>query len=223
MTTEELILERLDRMEEQLGTLVKSQRRADELRQDLTPLVGSAFRHLMEELGEVEFGFQLEDLYALMKQSLRSIRSLTYALKQLHTLIDLWQTTEPLLKSTVPALIDYMDGLEQRGVFRTYSAMLEVRAKVASQYGPEEISAMGDGFVILLSILKQLSHPEIVRFIGRLMEIPLEIKPEECKPIGPLGALSGLADPEAKRGLGVMLELLKGLGRVKIESGLKPA
>ena len=79
MTTEELILERLDQMEEQLGTLVKSQRRADELRQDLTPLVGSTFRHLMEELGEVEFGFQLEDLYALLKQSLRSIRSFTYA------------------------------------------------------------------------------------------------------------------------------------------------
>jgi uncharacterized protein YjgD (DUF1641 family) len=220
MTTEEMILDRLDRMEEQLGVLVKSQRRADELKQDLTPLMGSAFRHLMEEMGEVEFGFQLEDLYALVKQSLRSIRSLTYALKQLQNLIDLWQTVEPLLKSTVPNLIDYLDGLEQQGVFRTYTAMLEIRAKVAAQYGPEEITAMGDGFVILLSILKQLSHPEIVRFIGRLMEIPLEIKPEECKPTGPLGMVAGLADPEAKRGLGVMLELLKGLGRVKIESSL---
>ena len=220
MTTEELILERLDRMEEQLGVLVKSQRRADELRQDLTPLVGSVFRQMMEELGEVEFGFQLEDLYALMKQSLRSIRSLTYALKQMQNLIDLWQTMEPLLKSTVPTLIDTFDDLERRGVFRTYAAMLEVRAKVAAKYGPEEIGAMGDGFVILLSILKQLSHPEIVRFISRLMEIPLEIKPEECKPIGPLGALTGLADPEAKRGLGVMLELLKGLGRVKLEASL---
>jgi uncharacterized protein YjgD (DUF1641 family) len=220
MTREELILERLNRMEEQLGVLVKSQRRADELKQDLTPLVGSVFRHMMEELGEVEFGFQLEDLYALMKQGLRSIRSLTYALKQMQNLIDLWQTTEPLLKSTVPNLIDYFDNLERRGVFRTYTAMLEVRAKVAAKYGHDEIAAMGDGFVILLSILKQLSHPEIVRFIGRLMEIPLEIKPEECKPTGPLGVIAGLSGPEAKRGLGVMLELLKGLGRVKIEARL---
>ncbi len=220
MTTEKLILERLNRMEEQLGVLVKSQRRADELKQDLAPLVGSVFRHMMEELGEVEFGFQLEDLYALMKQGLRSIRTLTYALKQMQNLIDLWQTTEPLLKSTVPNLIDYFDNLERRGVFRTYTAMLEVRAKVAAKYGHDEIAAMGDGFVILLSILKQLSHPEIVRFIGRLMEIPLEIKPEECKPTGPLGVIAGLSDPEAKRGLGVMLELLKGLGRVKIEASL---
>jgi hypothetical protein len=37
-----------------------------------------------------------------------------------------------------------MDGLERKGVFRTYKAMLEVRAKVAAQYGPETIAAMGD-------------------------------------------------------------------------------
>jgi hypothetical protein len=75
MTAEELILARLDKMEEQLGMLVKSQQSTDELKEDLKPLVGGAFRHLMEEFGEMEFGFQLEDLYALVKQGLRSIRS----------------------------------------------------------------------------------------------------------------------------------------------------
>jgi len=215
MTTEELVLERLDKMEEQLGELVKSQRSMQELKNDLTPLVGTAFRHLMEEMGEVEFGFQLEDFFALMKQSLRSIRSLTYVLKQLQNLIDLWQTMEPLLKSSVPNLINYMDGLEQRGVFRTYTAMLEVRAKVAANYGPEEIAAMGDGFVMLLSLLKKLSQPEVMQFIERFTDIPLELELEKSKPVGPLSLLAGLRQEEVKQGLGVMLELIKGLGTVK--------
>lgn len=215
MTTEELVLERLDKMEEQLGELVRSQRSMQELKNDLTPLVGTAFRHLMEELGEVEFGFQLEDFYALLKQSLRSIRSLTYLLQQLQNLIDLWQTMEPLLKSSVPNLINYMDGLEQRGVFRTYTAMLEVRAKVAANYGPEEIAAMGDGFVMLLSLLKKLSQPEVMQFIERFTDIPLELELEKSKPVGPLGLVTGLQNEEVKQGLGVMLELIKGLGTVK--------
>ncbi len=215
MTTEELVLERLDKMEEHLGELVKSQRSMQELKNDLTPLVGTAFRHLMEEMGEVEFGFQLEDFFALMKQSLRSIRSLTYVLKQLQNLIDLWQTMEPLLKSSVPNLINYMDGLEQRGVFRTYTAMLEVRAKVAANYGPEEIAAMGDGFVMLLSLLKKLSQPEVMQFIERFTDIPLELELEKSKPVGPLSLLAGLRQEEVKQGLGVMLELIKGLGTVK--------
>jgi uncharacterized protein YjgD (DUF1641 family) len=216
MTTEELILARLDKMEEQLGTLSKSRRSMEELKDDLTPLVGGAFHILMRELGEVEFGFQLEDLFALLKQGLRSIRSLTYALEQLENIIDFWQTMEPLLKSSVPNLIDYFDRLEQRGVFRTYAAMLEVRAKVATHYGPEEIAAMGDGFVALLSLLQVLSHPEIIRIIKRLRDISLELNIEEVKPVGPLGMVAGLASQDGKQGMGVMLELIRGLGKAKI-------
>jgi uncharacterized protein YjgD (DUF1641 family) len=216
MTTEELILARLDKMEEQLGMLTKSRRSMEELKEDLTPLVGGAFHILMKELGEVEFGFQLEDLFALLKQSLRSIRNLTYALEQLQNIIDLWQTMEPLLKSSVPNLIDYFDRLEQRGVFRTYAAMLEVRAKVATHYGAEEIAAMGDGFVALLSLLQVLSHPEIIKIIKRLRDISLELNIEEVKPVGPLGMVAGLASQDGKQGMGVMLELLRGLGKAKM-------
>ena len=215
MTTEELLLARLDKMEEQLGTLIQSQRSMDELKQDLTPLVGGVFRILMQELGEVEFGFQLEDLFALLKQSLRSIRSLTYALEQLKNIMDFWQTLEPLLKSSVPNLIDYFDRLEQRGVFRTYAAMLEVRAKVATHYGPEEIATMGDGFVALLSLLQLLSQPEIISFIERLMDISRELNIEEVKPVGLLGIVAGLASEDGKQGMGVMLELIRGLGKAK--------
>jgi hypothetical protein len=216
MTTEELILAKLDKMEEQLGTLARSQRSMEELKEDLAPLVGGTFRLLMQELGEVEFGFQLEDLFALLKQSLRSIRSLTYALEQLKNLIDLWQTLEPLLKSSVPNLIDYFDRLEQRGVFRTYAAMLEVRAKVATHYQPEEIAAMGDGFVALLSLLQVLSHPEIIRFIKRLRDISLDTNLQEVKPVGPLGLVAGLASQDGRQGMGVMLELIQGLGKAKV-------
>ena len=121
----------------------------------------------------VEAGFQLEDFFDLVKRGMRSIRNLTQALETMENLFDLWGAMEPMLKSTVPNLINYMDNLEQKGVFRTYSAMLEVRAKVAQHYPSEEITAMGDGFVVLLSLLKKLSKPEMIDFINRLMELPL--------------------------------------------------
>jgi uncharacterized protein YjgD (DUF1641 family) len=214
MTDSELILERLGRIEGELTTLRKANESSAELRKDLAPLINSAFRILMEELGEVEFGFQLEDFFALLKRGLRSIRNITYALEQLDSFMGFWNATEPMLKSSVPNLIDYLDKLERRGVFRTYAAMLEVRAKVAAAYGPEEIAAMGDGFVLLLSILKKLSDPETVRFISRLLDIPAELHLEETRPLGPLGALHVLTSPEARQGLAVMLELTKAVGKL---------
>ncbi|MDH3828836.1 MAG: hypothetical protein OET21_15545, partial [Desulfobacterales bacterium] len=83
MTTEEQILERLDRIEAQLAPVSASARGLNELREDLIPLSGQAFRLLIRELEDVESGFQLEDLLGLMKRSLRSVKHLQFCLEQL--------------------------------------------------------------------------------------------------------------------------------------------
>lgn len=211
---EDLLLERLERMEEQLTTLVRAQQSLAELKSDLSPLVNSAVKIMIDELGMVESGFQLEDLWDLLKRGLRSVRNITYALEQLENIVDLWNSVEPMLKSTVPNFIKYMDGLEQKGVFRTYAAMLEVRAKVAQHYPAEEISAMGDSFVLLLSMLKKLSSPQMIDFMNRILEIPMELNLQGAKPMGPFGMLSAMGSKEARQGLGVAMELTKALGKL---------
>lgn len=211
---EDLLLERLDRMEGQLQTLVQAQQSLAELKNDIAPLVNSAFKIVLDELGTVEAGFELEDLFALLKQGLRSIRNLTQALEMLENVFELWNSLEPLLKSSVPNLINYMDNLERKGVFRTYAAMLEVRAKVAAHYDAEEIAAMSDAFVLLLSMLKKLSDPQMIDFINRVLELPLAVRLEEAKPMGPLGVLSAMGNKETRQGLGVAVELTKALGKL---------
>ncbi len=218
---EDLILERLERMEGNINMLARAQASRDELREDLTPIIGQTFRILMQELGEVETGFQLEDLFVMLKRTLRSMRNIAYALESMENLIEMWQCMEPLLKSTVPNLINYFDHLERRGVFRTYAAMLDVRAKVAAAYKTEEIAAMGEGFVSILGVLKKLSNPDMVEFLNRVMDIPLELDLKEIKPVGPLGLLSSLKSKETREGIAVMLELTKALGKLKGNGGQK--
>jgi len=99
MTTEEQILERPDRIEAQLAPVSASAKGLNELREDLIPLSGQAFRLLIRELEDVESGFQLEDLLALMKRFLRSVKHLQYGLEQLENIVDFVLTIEPLLKS----------------------------------------------------------------------------------------------------------------------------
>ncbi len=216
-STEQMLLERLDRMEEQLQTLVRAQQGLAELKNDISPLLNSAVKIVIDELGMVEAGFQLEDFFNLLKRGLRSIRNLTQALEMLENLFDLWNAMEPMLKSTVPNLINYLDTLEQSGVFRTYSAMLDVRAKVAQHYPSEEIAARGDGFVVLLSLLKKLSHPEMIGFINKLMDLPLWVNLQAAKPVGAMGMLSAMGKKETRQGLGVALELTKALGKLKAD------
>jgi uncharacterized protein YjgD (DUF1641 family) len=65
---------------------------------------------------------------------------------------------------------------------------------------------MGEGFVLILGILKKLSQPEIVQFLNRLLDLPQELHLEEAQPLGPLGALAALVQEETRQGIGVMLQ-----------------
>jgi uncharacterized protein YjgD (DUF1641 family) len=164
---------------------------------------------------EVEIGFQLEDFFDLIKRLLPRLKYLTWSLEQLENLVDWWTDMEPLLKLAVPKIIDYLDDLEQKGIFRINAAVLEMFGKIAANYSPEDIDAMGDGFVRMHGVVKKLSNPDLIQFLEKVIDIPLAINLEEAKPAGPVGLLWRLRSQESREGLGVMVELTKALGKLK--------
>ncbi len=215
MTNEEQILERLDRIEAQLAPVSASARGLNELKEDLIPLSGQAFRLLIRELEDVESGFQLEDLLALMKRSLRSVKHMKFALEQLENIVDFVLTIEPLLKSSVPQLINYLDDLEQRGVLRIIQSTLDVRAKVAASYSPEDVDQIGDGLVALLGLAQKFGDPRAQAFLQQMVTLPSKVDLDKAKPVGPFGMLGALFSKEARQGLGVLMELTKAMGSLK--------
>jgi uncharacterized protein YjgD (DUF1641 family) len=215
MTNEELILERLDRIESQLAPITQTASGIKELREDLIPLSGQAFRLLIRELEDVESSFQLEDLMTLLKRSLRSVKDIIFALDQMENIVDFVTTIEPLLKSAVPQIINYLDDLEQRGVLRVITAMLDVRAKIAAAYSPEDIDQIGDGAVVALGLAKKLSDPKAAEFLEKLAGLPSKIDLADAKPVGPIGMLSALSGKQAREGLGVLIQLTKAMGELK--------
>jgi len=215
MTNEELILERLDRIESQLAPITQTASGIKELREDLIPLSGQAFRLFVRELEDVESSFQLEDLMALLKRSLRSVKHIIFTLEQLENMVDFVTTIEPLLKSAVPQAINYLDDLEQRGVLRIITSMLDVRAKIAAAYSPEDIDQIGDGAVVALGLAKKLSDPRAAEFLEKVAELPSKVDLAGAKPVGPFGMLSALSSKEAREGLGVLMQLTKAMGELK--------
>ena len=185
------------------------------MREDLIPLSGQAFRLLIRELEDVESGFQLEDLMTLLKRSLRSVKHIIFALEQMENIVDFVTTIEPLLKSSVPQIINYLDDLEQRGILRIISSTLDVRAKIAEAYSAEDIDQIGDGAVAALGLAKKLSDPKAAEFLEKIAALPSKIDLSDAKPVGPFGMLSALSSKEAREGLGVLMQLTKAMGELK--------
>lgn len=215
MTNEELILQRLDALEAKIDPIIKQANRWGEFADDLVPLQQQAVNLLIQHLQEIEAGFQLEDLFTLIKQSARSIKNLMFAIKAMDNIIEFVTDIEPLLKSAVPKAIEHLDELERKGVFRILRAMMDVRAKVAAEYDGDDIDQISDGLVAMLRLGKRMSDPGTLAFLEKAVAIPAEVDLDNTKSIGPFGMLSAGFNSEVKEGLGVMIALTKAMGRMK--------
>lgn len=198
MSNDDQILERLARLEEkldrltagqeQLSPVIRSYDNLTDLGRDLSLLMGPTVNLMTEELAEVETGFQLEDSFRLLKQLLLNMKNLAWSLEQLENAIDWWHDMEPLLKIAVPHLIDKLDDLEQKGIFRINKAILNMYAKIASTYTTEDVEVIGDGFVRMHGIVKKFADPVVIKSIEAIVDMYAKLasvyKPEDIESIG---------------------------------------
>ncbi len=215
MNNEKLILKRLDHLENQIAPVAESARSIRELRDELEPRLNEAVQALIVELADVEADFQIEDLLYLMKKSMRNVRNFTFALEQLKNIIDFALTVEPLLKTTVPEIIKYFNNLEQKGIFNLLPVMLKVTEKLGQSYTAEELEQLGGSLVDLLGIVSKLTTPEAMALLEKAAELPSKVDLSQAKPVGFWGLMGRMGDEEIKKGMGVLMELTKGLATLK--------
>ena len=215
MNNDQAIMEQLDHLGQEIAVLTDSARSLRELRDDLSPRVNEAVKVLISELAEMEADVQFEDMALLLKNLMRNVRNLNWSVDQLKNLIDFLRTVEPLLKSAVPQAIYVLDQLEQQGVFRVLSTMLGVVQRVADTYTPEDMEQIGNGLVALVGVAKKLTTPEALSLLDKVAEVPAAVDLSQAKGVGPIGMLFALGNSEVKQGMGVVLELTKGLSRLK--------
>jgi len=215
MNDERLILQQLDHMGKEISSISDSARSLQELREEITPRVNELVAVLIKELAEVEADCTLEDVAYLLKNALRSVRNMNWSLDQLKSLIDFLRSVEPLLKSSVPQSIYLLDQLQQQGIFQIISAMFAVMQKIAQTYTPADFEQIGEGLVRLVGVAKKLTSPNALNLLDKAADIPAKLDLSRAKPVGVFGAAFAMRNPEVKQGMGVLLEITKGLVLLK--------
>ena len=83
--------------------------------------------------------------------------------------------------------------------------------KIGSSYSPEQLQQIGDGLVRLVGVLHKLLAPETLDLLDKVAELPMHADVAGAKPVGLWGLVGALSDPKLKAGVGVALELTRGL------------
>lgn len=117
----------------------------------------------------------------------------------------------PLAKEVMKSATQTLDGLEKDGTLAVGRELLEVGKKVLRHYRAEDVRALGDAITSILDTVRAVTQPEVLAIAAEASEVLQH--PEAAKPVGVFGLMRATRQEEVGRGLGVMLEVMKRVGR----------
>ncbi len=205
-----LLMARLDRIEEHLA---EQRRRADELeelKRDLIPIGNQMFKLAIDELAEIGSEFTAEDLFFLLKRLLRDTHLLLKALDQLESIMGLAEEMNRLMRPMFNTAVEELDRLEREGYFTFAREGWGIIERIVTEFTEEDVRALADNVVFILNTVRNMTQPEIMALANQSVEALREAPADENASL--LTMLREMRDPKVRKGLSRMLNLLKALG-----------
>jgi uncharacterized protein YjgD (DUF1641 family) len=191
----------------------------DDLRLDVTPLLGQAMATVSTELEDVQEFVSAEDLIRVVKRLLRNTRRIEESLQRFESAMEFLDDAGTLTDEAFIKALRLLEELEQRGYFEFARAGLGVVDRVVTGFSEEDVEQLRENVVLILQTVKEMTQPEIMAVAYRMIEAihaqqeRMEAEPD--KPPSTWALLKRLTDPEVRRGLGRALTTLSAVSNVE--------
>jgi uncharacterized protein YjgD (DUF1641 family) len=222
----EVLEEKIDALTAQVARIADEAREQrlrreawDELRLDVTPLMGQAMATVSAELEDVQEFVSAEDLIRVFKRLLRNTKRIEESLERFESAMEFLDDAGTLTDEAFIKALALLEELEQRGYFEFAKAGLGVVDRVVTGFSEEDVEQLGDNVVLILQTVKEMTQPEIMAVAYRMIEAihaqqeRMEAEPDE--PPSTWSLIRRLTDPEVRRGLGRALSTLSAVSNVE--------
>ncbi len=206
-------------LSEQAQVAERQRQERAELIRDLTPIANQAFEMTIDQLEEVQEYVDLSDLLRLFKRLLRNGRNIEKMLDQLESLSELVETMSPMANEMFCKVVTSMDELDRKGYFALARGGKRLLDRVAGSLSEEDIDQMGNSVTPLLEVVKDIARPEVSNLARNTM-IAIEQEVQKPVDVSYLGLLRQMRDPDVRRGIALMLRVMRGIGLQASGNGL---
>lgn len=117
----------------------------------------------------------------------------------------------PILKEVMATATDRLDHFEKKGYFAFGKEALGLVDRVVEGFSPDDVKQLGDAVVGILDTVRALTQPDVLAVAGEVSQVLAHA--DETKPIGIVGMMRATRNDDVQRGMAVMMELLKHVGR----------
>ena len=210
-----LLHEKIDTLSEQVAVLTaqadiqqRRQQEFDELKADMIPIFNHMVKLSIDELAEIGYEFQVEDLAYLLKRVLRNTPLILTMFDRFEAIMGIADEAEQLGKQVFNYTILELDRLEREGYFGFAREGLTIFQKVVNEFSEEDVRALGDNIVTILTTLRKMTQPEIMALANNAVGAIQEDIPGSQK-VSTWTLLRELGNPKVRRGMVRMINLLK--------------
>lgn len=135
-----------------------------------------------------------------------------------HYLVERQRKTEELLEDMTPILRAMMasatgrlETLEKKGYFELGRELVAVGERVAEGFTPDDVRQLGGAIVDILETVRELTQPEVLKVAAEGAAVLQNA--QEAQPIGLVGMVRATGDHDVQKGMSVMVEVVRHLGR----------
>jgi len=117
----------------------------------------------------------------------------------------------PIAKEVLATATTRLADLEQRGYFAFGREAVRVAERVVEGFSAEDVHAFGDAVVSILETVRSVTQPEVLATIaetGKVLE-----ESDRVQPLGLVGMVRATGNDDVQKGMAVMLEVLRQVGR----------
>jgi len=192
----------------------------DELRLDVTPLLGQAIESAGRELEDVQEFTSADDLIRLLKRVLRNVRRIEETFERFESALEFLDDVGGLGDEAFIKTLRALEQFEQRGYFAFAKAGLSLMDRVVTTYGEDDVLALGENVVTILDTIKEITQPDMLALLQRMIDAlqyqQQVIEDEASDPPGMFALIKKMRDPDVRRGIN---RALNTLGSVTAETG----
>lgn len=152
-----------------------------------------------------------DDIKALTAQLAAVDARLAYLVRQQEQTAELIAEMTPILREVMGTATTKLDALDRKGYFAFGKELIAVGERVVEGFTPDDVRQLGDAVVSILHSVRAMTTPRMLE-IADEAALALE-KADETEPLGLLGMVRATRDDDVQKGMAVMMELMRHVGR----------
>jgi len=189
----------------------------EDLAKDLSIIGKDAYDSTVEELDKRQVELDPAEMTDLVVTLLRNMGNIKTVLNTLEMAVDLGKEVGPIANESIIDFTKQLNVLEQKGYFEFVKGIGPIIDNIVTNFGKEDLQELADSIVTILSIVKEITHPEILGTVKNAIMTFNAMETESVPSYSMWRVMKEMNSPEMKKALGFGVTFMKNLSKdVKI-------